>query len=73
MINCKLGLRLRCFTEHNRLLAKHEAIYREDCQRERLLKRSVPTNVFEISDPKSWTPQGTLLGHIHIHNGKVTR
>ena len=68
-----LGLRLRCLTEHSRLLAKHEAIYREDCQRERLLKRSVPTNVFEISDPRSWTPHGTLLGHIHLHNAKITR
>ena len=70
---CTSGLRLHCLTEQMRLISKHEAIYREDCQRERLLKRSVPTNVFEISEPKSWIPQGTLLGHTHLHNGKITR
>jgi catechol-2,3-dioxygenase len=59
--------------ERNNLLSKHEAIYREDCQREKLLKHSVPTNVYEISDQKLWTPQGTLLGHIHLHNGKITK
>ncbi len=59
--------------ERNSLITKHEAIYREDCQRVKLLKRSVPTNVYEISDQKAWTPQGTLLGHIHLHNGKITK
>jgi WD40 repeat protein len=67
------GLRLQCLTEKSNLLLKHEAIYREDCQRAKLLKRSVPTNVFEISDQKLWTPQGTLLGHVHLHNGKITK
>jgi phosphoinositide-3-kinase regulatory subunit 4 len=69
----RTGLQLQCLMERNNLLAKHEAIYREDCQREKLLKHSVPTNVFEISDQKLWTPQGTLLGHIHLHNGKITK
>ena len=55
------------------LLAKHEAVYRDDCQRAKLLKRSVPTNVYEIVDQKFWMPQGTLLGHVHVHNGKITR
>jgi len=59
--------------ERSSLLLKHEAIYREDCQRAKLLKHSVPTNVYEISDQKLWTPQGTLLGHIHLHNGKITK
>ena len=67
------GLRLQCLTEKSNLILKHEAIYREDCQRAKLLKRSVPTNVFEISDQKLWTPQGTLLGHVHLHNGKITK
>jgi hypothetical protein len=45
------GLRLQCLTERDNLLLKHEAVYRDDCQRAKLLKRSVPTNVYEISDP----------------------
>ena len=55
------------------LRAKQEAIFREDCQRQRLLKGSVPTAVFEITDPKTWSPQGGLLGHVHVHNAKITR
>ena len=69
----RTGLRLQCLMEKNNLLLKHEAIYREDCQRTKLLKRSVPTNVYEISEQKLWTPQGTLLGHVHLHNGKITK
>ncbi|CAF3736045.1 unnamed protein product [Rotaria magnacalcarata] len=69
----RTGLRLQCLTEKHNLLLKHDAINREDCQREKLLKHSVPTNVYEIADPKFWTPQGTLLGHIHLHSGKITR
>ncbi|CAF0798186.1 unnamed protein product [Adineta steineri] len=69
----RTGLRLQCLTEQNNLVSKHQAIYREDCQRAKLLKRSVPTNVFEISDQKLWTPQGTLLSHVHLHNGKITK
>ncbi|CAF3347839.1 unnamed protein product [Rotaria sp. Silwood1] len=69
----RTGLRLQCLTEQNNLLLKHEAIYREDCQRAKLLKRCVPTNVYEITDQKLWTPQGILLGHIHLHNGKITK
>lgn len=55
------------------LLLRHEAIDREDCQREKLLKRSVPTNVFEITEQKFWKPQGTLLAHVHLHSGKITK
>ncbi|CAF4213118.1 unnamed protein product, partial [Rotaria sp. Silwood2] len=69
----RTGLRLQCLTEQNNLLLKHEAIYREDCQRAKLLKHCVPTNVYEISDQKLWTPQGILLGHIHLHSGKITK
>ncbi|UJR33847.1 hypothetical protein I4U23_021270 [Adineta vaga] len=69
----RTGLRLQCLTEQTNLVLKHQAVYREDCQRAKLLKRSVPTNVFEISDQKLWTPQGTLLGHVHLHNGKITK
>ncbi|CAF3717218.1 unnamed protein product [Rotaria sordida] len=69
----RTGLRLQCLTEQNNLLLKHEAIYREDCQRTKLVKHCVPTNVYEISDQKLWTPQGILLGHIHLHNGKITK
>ena len=68
-----LVLRLQCLNEQMSLFAKQRAVYLEDCQRAKLLKRNVPTNIFEISDQKIWSPQGVLLGHVHVHNGKITR
>ena len=66
-------LRLQCLNEQMALFAKQHAIYLEDCQRAKLVKRDVPTQVYEIADPKIWSPQGILLGHVHVHNGKITR
>ncbi|CAF0744588.1 unnamed protein product [Didymodactylos carnosus] len=69
----KVKLRLHCITEKNNLLLRQEALYRDDCQRQKLLNKSVPTKLFEITDNAHWTPQGILLGHVHLHNGKITR
>jgi len=71
--NKRTGLRLQCVIEQNSLIDKHVAIYREDCQRDKLKKRSVPTSVFEMSEPNFLSPQGTLVGHIHVHNEKITK
>jgi len=66
-------LRLQCLNEQFALIARQKAIYLEDCQRAKLVKRTVPTQVYEISDQRLWSPQGILLGHVHVHNGKITR
>lgn len=71
--NKRTGLRLECVIKQNNIIAKHVAIYREDCQRERLLRRSVPTSVFDVSETNFLSPQGTLINHIHVHNDKITK
>lgn len=73
MTSSPLVLRLQCVNEQMAIFAKQRAVFLEDGQRKKLLDRKALTTVYDITGSKIWTIQGVLLGHVHVHNGKITR